>query len=72
MRLFRKKGTAREFDTFRWIPALKRSICTGEMTFGYIAKDDGSFHGLQLVPEGRLDDVLREYGIRREELEEIW
>ncbi len=72
MRLFKKKAKVRDFDHVRWIPALKRSICTGEMTFGYIGKDGGSFHGLQLVPEGRLDDVLREYGIRREELEEIW
>lgn len=72
MRLFKKKDKVRDFDHVRWIPALKRSICTGEMTFGYIGKDDGSFHGLQLVPEGMLDDVLKEYGIRREELEEIW
>ena len=35
-------------------PAVRKSVCTGEMTGGYIDRADGKFHELQLIsgPDG--------------------
>jgi hypothetical protein len=51
-------------------PAVRKSICTGEMTVGYIDKATGKFHDLMLVDRQGLEDFKRQTGV--ETLREIY
>ena len=51
-------------------PAVRRSICTGEMTVGYIDKATGKFHDLMMVDRQGLEDFKRQVGA--ETLREIY
>ena len=63
MSLFRKKAAYR-YDLERQEPAVRKSICTGEMTVGYIDRQTGQFHDLMKVDGQRgLDEFCREAGI---------
>ncbi len=48
--------------------AIKKSICTGEETFGYI--QNGKFISLELCINR--DDVFSSYGIKKEDVVEIY
>ena len=37
------------YDPLRQQPAVRRSICTGEMTAGLVDRDTGKFHELELL-----------------------
>ena len=53
MPFFKKtKLPAFSYDPARQEPAVRKSICTGEMTAGYIEKDTGKFHEWM-----RIDDL---------------
>ena len=43
-------------------PAVRRSICTGEMTVGFIDKATGKFHELMLVDSQGLEEFCRRVG----------
>ena len=43
-------------------PAVRRSICTGEMTVGFIDKATGKFHELMLVDSRGLEEFCRRVG----------
>ena len=54
-------------------PAVRRSICTGEMTVGFIDRQTGRFHDVMRV-EGRqgLEDFCRGIGARIEDVKTIY
>ena len=60
MPLFRRKTPpAFSFDPNTQEVAVRKSICTGEMTLGLIEKATGQFHDVMLVDQDTLDDILR-------------
>ena len=73
MPLFRKKAPPILYDPAAQQPALRKSICTGEMTAGFADRDTGRFHELMLLRgEGELEEFCRRVGVRREELKIIY
>lgn len=63
MPLFHKKPVAKiAYDPKTQEPAVRRSICTGEMTVGFIDKASGKFHDLMLVDSQGLKDFRRQVG----------
>ena len=63
LRLFRRKQ-AIPFDPQTQEPAVHRSICTGEMTVGFIDRDTGKFHDFMCVhDQAELDAFCRELGV---------
>ena len=51
MSLFRRKKPAIQYDPQTQIPAVRRSICTGEMTVGFIDRATGRFTDLMRVAD---------------------
>ena len=50
-------------------PAIRQSICTGEMTGGYIDGPDGRFHELRLLRDGAEKAAFcREMGVTPEQI----
>ena len=47
--LFHKKKNAISFDRSTQEPAVRKSICTGEMTAGFIDKETGKFQDLMKI-----------------------
>ena len=46
------------------VPAVRASICTGEMTVGFVDKATGKFHDLMLVRSQReLEDFKKAVGV---------
>lgn len=73
MRLFRKRIQTVEWDREAYEPAIQKSICTGEETFGFISRADGRFHGLEALRSA--DDraaMCERYGIKPEEMRTIF
>ena len=63
MSLFhREKKPSIPYDPNTQRPAVRRSICTGEMTVGFIDKATGKFHDLMLVDEQGLEEFKRRTG----------
>ena len=59
--LFRKKAVpAFRYDAETQEPAVRKSICTGEMTLGLVDKATGQFRDLMLVDQETLENVMRE------------
>lgn len=58
------------FDPVAQEPAVRKSICTGEMTVGYIDKATGKFHDLMMVDRRGLEDFKRQVGV--DNLREIY
>ncbi len=54
-----------EFDPEKQEPAVRRSICTGEMTVGFIEKETGKFQDLMRVSGQKgLDEFCAQLGIK--------
>ena len=72
MSFFSKKNPMPAFslDSATQEPAVRKSICTGEMTVGYIDKATGKFHDLMMVDRQGLEDFRRQVGA--ETLREIY
>jgi len=63
MPLFHKKPVSTiSYDPETQEPAVRRSICTGEMTVGYIDKATGKFHDLMMVDAQGLEEFRRQVG----------
>ena len=61
MPLFRKKTPPRfPYDPQTQEVAVRKSICTGEMTLGLVDKATGQFRDLMLVDQETLENVMRE------------
>ena len=74
MALFqRKKPEKIEYDPAAQEPAVRRSICTGEMTLGFVSRETGKFHDFRLARDRReLEEFCRAVGIPAEELKTIY
>ena len=71
MSLFkRRKASDIRFDPQTQIPAVRKSICTGEMTVGFIDKSNGKFTDLMCVDSKGLEAFMREIGV--EEIRTIY
>ena len=71
MSLFRRRKTSDiRFDPQTQIPAVRKSICTGEMTVGFIDKSNGKFTDLMRVDSKGLEAFMREIGV--EEIRTIY
>ena len=63
MSLFRRKKVEIHFDPNTQQPAVRRSICTGEMTVGFIDKATGKFTDLMRVDGQReLEAFMKNIG----------
>lgn len=62
MALFKKKPKPLPFDPQTQEPAVRKSICTGEMTLGFVDKETGRFQELQKVDDQELADFCRQVG----------
>ena len=71
---FRKKKTASgAYLAEEYEPAVRKSICTGEMTFGFIRKADGHFVDIALVRnEEEMKTLASGYGFGGCEIREIY
>ena len=64
MSLFKRRRVEIKFDPNTQQPAVRRSICTGEMTVGFIDRKTGKFKDLMRV-DGRagLEDFMKRVGV---------
>lgn len=63
MPFFKKKALSPlPYDPQPQEPAVRRSICTGEMTVGFIDKATGKFHDLMMVDAQGLEEFCRRVG----------
>ena len=63
MGFFQKKRSL-PYDPETQEPVIRKSICTGEMTAGYVDKPGGKFHELRLVrSRAEIDEFCREIGV---------
>lgn len=63
VRLF-QKIKAPQYDAERYQPAIKKSICTGEATAGFLERDTGKFTEIMLIrTEKDLDAFKKEYSV---------
>ncbi len=75
MFLRRKKAAAppMPFDKTGKVPVLRSSICTGEQVAGFKDAVSGRFTEIMLIrTAGDLEEFLRAYGLREEELRREW
>ena len=52
------------------IPAIRKSICTGEETFGYISGEDNHFTSLCLIHNR--EEIYSGYEVEKERIKEIY
>ena len=63
MFLFKKKALPPlPYDPETQEPAVRKSICTGEMTVGFIDKATGKFHDLMMTDAQGLEDFAGGWG----------
>ena len=74
MSLFAKKHPAAiAYDREAEQPAVRRSICTGEMTVGFVDRRTGKFRDVMMAANQReLDAFLRQIGAKPEDLRTIY
>ena len=64
MSLFRRQKQKIRYDPSKQEPVVRKSICTGEMTAGFVDRDTGVFHDLmRLENQEALDAFCRQTGI---------
>ena len=73
MGFFRKKRPdAVKLDLSKQRPAVRKSICTGEMTGGYIDRATGKFHELELIPADGLDAFCNSLNVSPADVETVY
>ena len=73
MSLFKKKPPAIKYDPATQQPAVRRSICTGEMTVGFIDKSTGKFREYMLARDQQeLENFCKGVGIDVKDLQTIY
>lgn len=72
--LFRKKNRdAIEYDPATQQPAVRKSICTGEMTAGFIDRETGRFRDImRLDGQKGLEAFCKSVGVSAEEIKTIY
>ena len=63
MSLFKRKRPVFQFDPDTQQAAVRRSICTGEMTVGFIDKATGKFTDLMCVDQRGLEAFMHDIGV---------
>ena len=74
MGIFKRKNAAKPvYDPARQQPAVRKSICTGEMTLGFADRDSGKFHEYMLAhTPAELEKFCRDTDINPEDIREIY
>ena len=72
MGFFKKQLPTFHLDPARQTPAVRRSICTGEMTVGYIDKATGAFHDLMRVDRAGLEEFCRQTGVTPDKIKTLY
>ena len=79
MRQSRKRGGGKnaDFDKTGKTPVIWTGICTGERVAGFKELRTGRVQELMLIAPGAqgekdLAEFMKEYGVSREEIENIW
>ena len=72
--IFKKeKKPAFSYDPAAQQPAVRSSICTGEMTLGFIDRDTGKFHEAMLArSQDELERFCRDTGTSHGEIRRIY
>lgn len=69
----RKRKPVVTYDPGTQQPAVRRSICTGEMTAGFIDRKTGKFQEVMMVEgEAGLEDFCRDVGANMDEVKTIY
>ena len=69
----RKKPERISYDPAVQEPAVRRSICTGEMTGGFVKRGTGKFQDYMLLNgDQELKDFCESVGVKPEELKTIY
>lgn len=64
--LFKKKKAKVSYDPERQEPAVRKSICTGEMTLGFVDRQTGRFiEYMRAEDQQALDDFCRAIGVEK-------
>ena len=72
MRWFHKEKTP-AYDAEKLQPAVRKSYCNREMSFGFLEKDTGKFREYGgATTQAELEAFCRKYGIRPEDLKTIY
>ena len=74
MSLFRKSSTPKiPYDAATQQPAVRRSICTGEMTVGFVDRSTGRFREYQLARDQKeLETFCRDVGVEPNQIKTIY
>ena len=72
MGFFRQKAPEIRYDAARQEPAVRKSICTGEMTVGFYDKETGKFLDLMRVDHAGLADFCRRTGVEPDKIRTIY
>ena len=68
-----KRSGAEPFDLSTQQPAMRKSICTGEITVGYIDRATGKFHDMQLAAsQQKAEAFFRDRGAGDQEIKVIY
>lgn len=70
--MFRKKSRKLSFDRTLFRPVIRKSICTGEESFGFLRLSDSAFLEVSLIRSpSELESMLSSYSLSRDEVEII-
>lgn len=59
-----RRNTKIEYDPEKMEPVIKKSICTGEMTAGFVEISTGKYHDVRLVTgQADIDRFMRDTGV---------
>ena len=72
MGFFGKKRPESKPDLSGKRPAVRKSICTGEMTGGYVDPETGKFHELELIPPGGFEAFCKSLDVSPGDVETIY
>lgn len=74
MRLFKKKGPAPiPYDRETKEPAVRSSICTGELTVGFVDRTTGRFHEYELAhDESDVEIFCQRVGVTASKIKRIF
>ena len=68
-----KRHPRPSYDPEKQQPAVRSSICTGEMTLGFVDRDTGRFHEYLLARgQSELEQFCRDTGIEITEIKRIY
>ena len=74
MKLFRKKEPPKiPYDPAKQEPALRSSICTGEMTVGFLDRQTGKFKEYELArSQSDVDTFCKRVGVEAKDIKRIY